>query len=465
MEPTNIAPRADRNRTLRRARALIRLFGPRSSMFRRRAATVGGAISVGLIAIAFAAAADRATEIFNMLVDAWPYAPLVLTPLAFAGIATLTNRYFPAARGSGIPQVIAARADPEGALDRLLTPLIVTGKAALTLASLLVGASTGREGPTVQLSAAMMGWWHRLLGVPMRSSMIIAGGAAGVAAAFNTPLAGIAFAIEELAAAYEQRMALLVMTAILISGAVAEGLAGDYVYFGPIGASMGVGTVLIVAPVAGVVGGAAGGLFSRLVLAAAAPSWAPLIRARQRPVAFAAACGLVVATIGCLTGLTWGTGYEAARAVITGAHAPLWYGIAKFGATLASAVAGLPGGIFSPSLSTGAGVGNVLRWFFPGSPGSAVVLLGMVAYFTGVVRAPLTAVFILTETTASRGLLLPMFASALIANQVSQWVCREKLYHGLSKAFEKPAPQPAASLSETRLPPTPPGNRATPDGA
>ena len=112
-----------------------------------------------------------------------------------------------------------------------------------------------------------------------------------------------------------------------------------------------------------------------------------------------------------------------------------WGGFAKFAATLATAVSGLPGGIFSPSLSTGAGFGNMLRFMFPGEPASAVVLLGMVAYFTGVVRAPLTAVIILAETTVSRGLMMPMLAAALIANQTSQLVCPDKLYETLARGF------------------------------
>lgn len=449
MPPAENPPSASRRWTkrrwtLHRVQAWLRIAGPQSAMFRRRFAIVGGAISIGLVAIAFAALADRAGEGFAIIVADYPLAPLVLTPLGYALIVAITNRYVPGARGSGIPQVIAARDMPDSALRNLLSVPVVIGKALLTIASLLVGASTGREGPTVQLSAAVMALWHRALRVQIKTSMFIAGGSAGVAAAFNTPLAGIAFAIEELASAYEQRMALLVMTAILLSGAVALGLAGDYVYFGAVGASMKISGVFIVAPVAGLVGGVAGGLFSRLVLAVAQAEGGWIGRAKQHPIAFAAACGLVVAILGCFTHLTWGTGYSAARAVITGSHAPLWFGIAKFATTLASAVAGLPGGIFSPSLATGAGVGNMLRWLFPGEPGTAVVLLGMVAYFTGVVRAPLTAVFILTETTASRGLLLPMFAAALVANQSSQWVCREKLYHGLARGFRpKPTPEPA----------------------
>ena len=396
---------------------------------------VGGAISVGLIALLFASASDRATDLFTALYLRYPYVPLALTPAGFAAIVWLTHRYAPDARGSGIPQVIAAKADPEGATRSLISMPTAIIKAVLTFAALLVGASAGREGPTVQLAAAIMALWHRTLRIQMRASMIVAGGAAGVAAAFNTPLAGIAFAIEELAAAYEQRMALLVMTAILISGAVASGLAGDYVYFGLIGASMKVGAAVIVAPVAGVLGGITGGIFSRLVLACARFSIGPLKHARAHPIWFAAICGGVVAVIGFSTGLTWGTGYGAARAMIIGVDAPIWFGFAKFGSTLATAVAGLPGGIFAPSLATGAGFGNMLRWLFPGEPASAVVLLGMVAYFAGVVRAPLTAVFILTETTASRGLMLPMMASALVADMASQWVCKEKLYNGLATTF------------------------------
>ncbi|MFD2138762.1 chloride channel protein [Novosphingobium resinovorum] len=107
--------------------------------------------------------------------------------------------------------------------------------------------------------------------------------------------------------------------------------------------------------------------------------------------------------------------------------------------TLATAVSGLPGGIFAPSLSIGAGIGDLLRTVFPDYSPGAIVLLGMVAYFTGVVRAPLTAVIIISETTASRGLMMPLVASALVADFAAQFICKEKLYHGLSQRFLKAA--------------------------
>lgn len=418
-----------------RYRALLRARGPRSVQFRTRAAILTGAIAIGVVATLFALGADAAGAAFARYAHAWHWLPLLVTPLVFMGLVWLTRRYAPLARGSGIPQVIAARENPDAATHSLISIRTVAAKAVLTLGAVLGGASVGREGPTVQLAAAVMGLSHRILRVPLRAPVVIAGGAAGVAAAFNTPLAGLLFAIEELASAYEQRVTLLVLSAIVIAGMVAQSVQGDYVYFGLIGAHMPIISALVVAPVAGIAGGLSGGLFSRAVLTLATGRNAVTRWSKARPVLFAGICGVIVAVLGVFTGLTWGTGYSAARAMIVGVDAPLWFGPAKLVATLATAVAGLPGGIFAPSLAVGAGLGNLLREIFPDGPASAIVILGMVGYFAGVVRAPLTAVIILSETTASRGLMLPMFATAFIADAASQWVCREKLYHGLSKTF------------------------------
>lgn len=411
-----------------------------SLRFRRRVAIVAGAVAIGVAAVLFAKLADVAGEAFAHVARRWRYLPLLTTPLGFAALVWITRRYAPLARGSGIPQVMAARTEPDLGASGLIAMRTVVAKIALTTGAILCGASVGREGPTVQLAAAVMSASHRLMRVPLRATVVIASGAAGVAAAFNTPLAGVLFAIEELAAAYEQRMTLLVLSAIVIAGMVAQGISGDYIYFGLVGAKMSLAAAIAVVPVAGLGGGLAGGLFSRLMLALATGDHRLTRAAKARPVAFAGACGMVVAALGVGTGLTWGTGYAAAHAMILGVDAPLWFGPAKFLAALATAVAGLPGGIFAPSLAVGAGVGNLLRPLFSDGNAGAVVILGMVAYFAGVVRAPLTAVVILSETTASRGLILPMFAAAFIADWASTIVCREKLYHGLSLAFSASPP-------------------------
>jgi H+/Cl- antiporter ClcA len=398
-------------------------------------AILGGAVAVGLAALLFAWLADRANEAFMAFTGQWAWAPLIVTPLAYGVLVWATRRYAPDARGSGIPQIIAARFDPEAAMRSLASVRTAVAKFVLTLAGLLVGASVGREGPTVQVSAAIMSYAHRLVRVPVKASVMVAGGAAGVAAAFNTPLAGVTFAIEELAAAYEQRMTLLVMTAVLISGIVSLGIAGDYVYFGAMSQTLPIMRAIPVTLAAGIAGGLTGGLFSRFMLAFARSQWQPLARLRAHPLALAVGAGLIVAVLGYATQMTWGTGYAPAKQIILGNHAPWWFGPSKFLATLATAVSGMPGGIFAPSLATGAGLGDVLRLLFPSYAAGPIVLLGMAGYFTGVVRAPLTAVVIISEATASHGLLLPLVATALIADAASSLVCSERLYHGLSHGF------------------------------
>lgn len=397
---------------------------------------------LGLLAIAFAKLGDFAQKSFLSLTSVSPFGPLLLTPVIFAAAVFLTQRCAPDARGSGIPQVIAASRNPGSeALGPLVSIKTASFKLLMTLMMLGAGASVGREGPTVQTSAAVMVAIHRFLRVPITAGVLIAGGAAGVAAAFNTPLAGVAFAIEELAAAYEQRVAVLVMAAVMIAGLVSLGVAGDYIYFGAMRQTLDLRGVLLVAPAAGIAGGLTGGLFSRALLAFSNPGLAWLVALKRRPVLFAMACGLTVALLGIASaGTTWGTGYEATRNLVEAKDSSLWFGPAKFVATLATALSGAPGGIFAPSLAVGAGLGDLLAAIFPDDPRGAIVLLGMIGYFVGVVRAPLTAVIIITETTASRGMIIPLFATALIADFVSAIVCRERLYHGLAKAFTRGVP-------------------------
>lgn len=130
--------------------------------FRTRLAILIGAVAIGLAATLFARAADLAGEMFGHFAARYHWAPLVITPLLFAILVWITRRYVPLARGSGIPQVMAAQADPERATQGLVSVRTVIGKAGLTLAAVLGGASVGREGPTVQIAAAIMGLTHRI---------------------------------------------------------------------------------------------------------------------------------------------------------------------------------------------------------------------------------------------------------------------------------------------------------------
>ncbi|KPF54285.1 chloride channel protein [Novosphingobium sp. AAP1] len=410
-----------------------------------RIAALGGALALGIAAILFARAGEAVQGLFTRIVTAHPLVPIVLTPAIFVVATWATRTRWPAARGSGIPQVMAAAEAPDHpVMAPLLSMRTALAKVAGTLAMLLGGASVGREGPTVQLSAAIMVAVHKFLRVPVGAGVIIAGGAAGVAAAFNTPLAGVAFAIEELASAFEQRLALLVMLAVMTAGLVSLGLSGDYIYFGAMSQHVPIVPAMVAALGCGVAGGLAGGVFARVLSGFGNIDHGWIGALRARPVALAAGLGLIVAVVGVATqglgpgGLAWGTGYGTTRGLLSGAETSLWFGPAKFVTSLATALSGAPGGIFAPSLSVGAGLGQLVSTLFPPDYSGAVAMLGMIAYFAGVTRAPLTAVIIVMEMTADRAMILPLFAAALVADQVSAQVCPEKLYHALSHPFRAP---------------------------
>ena len=425
----------------------VAALGP---VWRSRTAAGVGAVLIGLAAVGFAAAADAVQKRLGGFMQREILTSLLVTPLLFAVLAYLTRRFAPGAAGSGIPQVIAVARDVENLTGRgLMSMRTAVAKLLLTLGGLMAGASVGREGPTVQIGAALKVMTHRLFRVPLTSGVLIAGGAAGVAGAFNAPLAGVAFAIEELAAAYEQRLAVLVMGGVVAAGLVSQSITGDYVYFGVVHAALATGPALLIAPVAGVIGGIAGGLFSRAFLEVS--RWLRDHRKlASRPIVVALVCGIGVALIGVASGgLTWGTGYAAARTLIEGGVQPPWFAPAKLVSTLLTGLSGLPGGIFAPSLATGAGFGGLLAMPFPADQGPAIVVIGMVAYFVGVVRAPLTGVIIVSEMTANRGLLLPLFLAAIVADFAANWVCPERLYHGLANRFAEKPSEPASASDQT----------------
>ena len=155
----------------------------------------GGAVTTGAAAVVFARGADEAQTLFQWVLARFPASAWIVPPVGLALIAWLTRRFFPGSQGSGIPQTIAALSlTAADARDRLLSLRIAAGKLVLTVAGLGCGASAGREGPTVQIGASIMHSLGRLVRFPaadLDRGLILAGGAAGVAAAFNTPLAGV----------------------------------------------------------------------------------------------------------------------------------------------------------------------------------------------------------------------------------------------------------------------------------
>jgi H+/Cl- antiporter ClcA len=441
LHAASVARRYARLRIARRARHVW--LSP--SLWNRRFLFLAGSIAVGVVAVAFAVLATRTIDALHRLIGAWRFLPFILAPAGFVAISYLGQRFFRGAQGSGIPQTIAALHYPNPALrDELLSLRVAAGKVALTLLGLACGASIGREGPTVQIGAAIMYSMSRFASFPhetMKRGLILAGGAAGVAAAFNAPLAGVVFAIEELSRSFSQRTSGIVVTAVIFAGIVSLALLGDYAYFGHTGVTVDLASGWLAVVVCGCGGGLAGGLFSRLLISTSAALPAPLGSLRRdRPLVFAACCGVTLALLGLLSQDTiYGTGYAETRAILEGRTIPESFGILKLAATVVSYASGIPGGIFSPSLAVGAGLGQNAALLLPGTPLAAVVILGMVSYFSGVVQAPLTAFVIAIEMTRDSDMAFPLLASSLIAYGFSRLVCPRPVYKALAKSF-RPRP-------------------------
>lgn len=403
----------------------------------------GGAVVVGLAATAFALGSDRAQALFRHVVAFSPWLPLLVTPLTLAAVAALTQRYFKGAEGSGIPQTIAAIRMPEGAgRDAVLSLRVALGKMLLTCLGLAGGASVGREGPTVQVGAALLynlRWLTRFPRHLMERGLIIAGGGAGVAAAFNTPLAGIVFAIEEMARSFEERSSGTLLTAVIIAGLAAIYVQGDYTYFGATDASLGGASGWLGVLLCGLAGGLLGGGFSRVLLAFSArglPGRAGVFM-RAYPVRFAAVCGLLLALIGIASGsAVYGSGYDEAKHLLEGGgEVSVAYGLWKMLATFVSFVSGIPGGLFAPSLSAGAGIGQAVAGLVNQTDGSALVVIGMAAYFAGVVQAPITAFVIVMEMTDNHDMVVPLMLATLLATAVSRMICPKPLYKALANNY------------------------------
>ncbi len=392
-----------------------------------------GAILVGATTLLFARLSELADQLFANWAQQNSLLPFVITPGALILIAWVTRKYFRGAEGSGVPQVIASL--DSGQHEHFLNLRIMLGKFVLTLMALFSGASVGIMGPSVQIGSSIMLGMRRFASFPAayyHRGMIIAGGAAGFAAAFNTPLAGIVFAFEHLSRSLEQKTNGLILITVILSGMTAMALHGNQPYFSISGGEFRFDPNLIMAIIlCGLVGGLLGGLFSQIVVSGGRLLQPILTR---RPFFMVGILGLIIATTGYLSGhSSIGTGHQEVNAIVAGTQAfDPWFPLYKFIATLASYFSGIPGGIFAPSLATGAGIGQNLAHLVPLAPVAFMVLTGMVAYFSGVIQAPITAMVIVLEMTSNQGMIFPLMLAAITGSTVSSLLCPRSLFSVLA---------------------------------
>ncbi|MBS1208572.1 MAG: chloride channel protein [Proteobacteria bacterium] len=391
----------------------------------------------GLCVVGFTFLTDLAAGCFHFLLSVGAWMPFLVTPVGAMLVVWLTRRFAPGAAGSGIPQVMAGMSDAVAmtSVRHFVSVWLSLAKALLGSLALAVGFSAGREGPSVQIAAGvMLGFrrWFSGRSYVTAQDLMLVGGAAGIAAAFNAPLAGVMFAIEELSRRFEQRSSGLIVSAIIFAGLVSVAILGNFTYFGRINITALPGQLFLPAVVCVILAGLLGGLFSRLLILSSRGTNDRISAFRNRhPIRFAGLCGLGLAALGLVShGAAYGSGYQYTHDVLNGsAPLPFLYVGVKFFATWLTYWSGVPGGIFAPSLAVGAGLGNDVALLMHATP-VPLIALGMVGFLAAATQAPITSFIIVMEMIDGHALVLSLMATALVASLISKLIS-PPLYHSL----------------------------------
>jgi H+/Cl- antiporter ClcA len=395
------------------------------------------AMIVGVSSVLYAHLFDRITSLAHSWSGAHPWIYLACAPILFVLATWVVQRFAPQASGSGIPQVMAALelepAKASKAVKGLLSLRVAIVKVVSSVLCLLGGGLIGREGPTVQIGATVFrligSRFQRLWSTTNLHNWIIAGGASGIAAAFNTPLGGIVFAIEELSNIHFSRLKTALLSAVIVSGLMAQLMSGPYLYFGYPALQRFDMTILYWALIAGLLAGVLGGLYGRLLLEGS--RWLRKKSARQR-LFFAYFAGVVVAAGGAFvtSSLMCGGSEVVKNLLFQKDIVSSWTLVGgRFVGMVLSYLAGGAGGIFSPSLAVGGVLGAKLAAVAGLPHENLMILMGMAAFLTAVTRAPFTATVLVLEMTDHHSAIFPLMLASLGGQVGARFVDSRSFYH------------------------------------
>ncbi len=421
-----------------------------------------GATLVALFSFGFAKLADYGLELNQEWTAKYPYAVWVVLPLGLGFLTWFTAKVAPYVVGSGIPQVIASLNLPYGAYkNRLVRFWETLWKIPLTFLAMLIGGSVGREGPSVQVGAAVMLAWgnicrkHGIAFSGLTTNELLATGAAGgLAAAFNAPLAGVIFAIEELGRGVTLRWERKILLGVLACGFILIAISGNNPYFPHYQGATDIPYFILWVVACGLTCGILGGIFARLLCKGFASFVPSRIRGwvRRHPVWIAMLLGLLLATIGTLTqGETYGTGYQVVARALEGESVAENLGIWKLLATVATYWSGIAGGIFTPCLTTGAGIGMQI-WQLTGGvvDQRLLVLICMAAFLAGATQSPVTASVVVMEMTGGQSVLFWMLICSILASITSRQFNPKPFYHFAASRFRQRVRELAREENEAK---------------
>lgn len=394
-----------------------------------RAALVG--LGAGLIALAFRVALSGADLLRNKLITwahSFPFAgwifPVLFTLIGAVISVALTRRFAPEASGSGIPHLEAVLHRYRKLNWKRVLPVKFFGG----IIAIGSGLALGREGPTVQMGGSIGDAVSRLLKVSERErlTLISAGSGAGLAAAFNAPLSGLVFMLEEVRRDFQPIMFGATFIAAVVADIITRVFSGQFPVFSVPAYPTPPLSALPFLILLGVITGLFGVLFNKNLLGTM--NLFAKIPAKFQFLAVAITGGLI-GLVGWFFPSLSGSGHTLAESVLKGNIAlyaiPIFF-LLRFFMTSLSYGSGAPGGIFAPLLVLGAmlglGIGIFANKAFPSAvPVPAVfAVVGMAAYFAAIVRAPLTGIMLIVEMTGNYSLMLPLLVSCFCAYIVAE---------------------------------------------
>jgi H+/Cl- antiporter ClcA len=399
-----------------------------------------GSVITGFFAVMYAKLFAWGENLLHFIINWHAWMIFIIAPIGFVVSWWLVKEFAPNAKGSGIPQVMAAveLANPKEhrKIRSLLSLKIIVFKIISSVVLVIGGGAIGREGPTIQIAGSVFRkvneylpeWWPKI----SKKNMIMTGAAAGLAAAFNTPLGGIVFAVEELSKTHINYFKTALFTAVIIAGLTAQTLAGSYLYLGyPKTNDV---SLMVMFPII-LVAGTAGILASQLsVTMLKITDWKKRkLKTDKANVLFLVISALIIASIAFFINReVLGSGKEIMeRILFTNDKHEDWYvPILRMLGPALSFTSGGAGGIFAPALTAGASIGSVISGAIHLSPNetNVVVLAGMVAFLTGITRAPFTSAIVVLEMTDRHSLIFHLMLAGMVSSIASILVSRHSLY-------------------------------------
>jgi CIC family chloride channel protein len=430
------------------------------------ALTVVVGIIAGLAAVLFALAISGTQHLlFGATPPVWRLIAVPALVSVLTGI--LLVRVFPGVRGSGVPQTKAAYHLNSGVIN----PMVPIGKFVTGILCIGSGHSIGREGPSVQIGAGIASWagqWLRLPDAHIRT-LVPVGASAALAAAFNTPVAAVLFTLEEIIGDLNAPLLGSAVLSSVTAVIVARSILGNEPLFHVPEYELLHSAELLAYVVLGVIAGAASVAFSKGMLRARQTflDLPPATRMWQ-PAMGGLAIGLLLVFVPEVAGV----GYAYVDQALNGGlllQTMLLLCVVKMVATIISYSSGNAGGVFAPTLYFGAmlggAVGLIAREVFPfpvGEPG-AYALVGMGALFAGIIRAPMTSVFMIFEITQDYAIIVPLMVANMLSLGISRRYQRVPLYEAFllqdgvhlpktAAAAESPAGWRASDVMSPRVP-------------